>query len=160
MNNSLLKDNIKIWLGVLSIIFFFCYFFIDTDPKCIRSGCDNKCASGSSYCYLHKPYRHSYSSSKRSSSSKGSSGSNGYSGSKNSSGSSSGSNTTSYGSASKYNSSTSKKNSSTKKKSYQSYDDGYDDIYMNDDYDDYRYQYDSDYADGVDDAMDEFEEDW
>lgn len=156
MNNSLLKDNIKIWLGVFAIIFFFCYFFIDTDPKCIRSGCDNKCASGSSYCYLHKPYRHSYSSSKRSSSSKGSSGSDGYSGSKSSSSSSS----TSYGSASKYNSSTSKKNSSTKKKSYQSYDDGYDDIYMNDDYDDYRYQYDSDYADGVDDAMDEFEEDW
>lgn len=24
--------------------------------KCIKAGCDNKQASGSSYCYLHKPY--------------------------------------------------------------------------------------------------------
>ena len=27
------------------------------EPKCIKSGCDNKQASGSSYCYLHKPYK-------------------------------------------------------------------------------------------------------
>ena len=26
------------------------------EPKCIEAGCDNKQASGSSYCYLHKPY--------------------------------------------------------------------------------------------------------
>ena len=40
------------------------------------------------------------------------------------------------------------------------YDDGYDDIYMDGDYDYDRYDRDSDYADGVDDAMDEFDEDW
>ena len=40
------------------------------------------------------------------------------------------------------------------------YDDGYDDIYMDDDYDYDRYDRDSDYADGVDDAMDEYGEDW
>lgn len=38
---------------------------------------------------------------------------------------------------------------------YNSYDDGYDSIYDDGDYDDYRYDRDSDYADGVDDAMDE-----
>lgn len=33
-------------------------------------------------------------------------------------------------------------------------------IYMDGDYDYDRYDRDSDYADGVDDAMDEFDEDW
>lgn len=33
-------------------------------------------------------------------------------------------------------------------------------LYMDGDYDYNRYDRDSDYADGVDDAMDEFEEDW
>lgn len=32
--------------------------------------------------------------------------------------------------------------------------------YMDGDYDYDRYDKDSDYADGVDDAMDEFDEDW
>lgn len=78
------------------------------------------------------------------------------------------------GSGSSYNSSTKKnttgtsntnKNttgtSSTKKTNpYNSYDDGYDDIYMDDDYDYDRYYKDSDYADGVDDAMDDLDEDW
>ena len=27
-----------------------------SEPKCIKAGCDNKQASGSCYCYLHKPY--------------------------------------------------------------------------------------------------------
>lgn len=48
--------------------------------------------------------------------------------------------------------------STTTKKS--TYDDGYDDIYMDGDYDYDRYDSDSDYADGVDDAMDEFGDDW
>lgn len=78
------------------------------------------------------------------------------------------------GSGSSYNSSTkknttgtsnTKKNntgtsSSKKNNPYNSYDDGYDDIYMDDDYDYDRYYKDSDYADGVDDAMDDLDEDW
>lgn len=52
------------------------------------------------------------------------------------------------------------KKTSTKKNTYNSYDDGYDDIYMNEQYDSDRYDRDSDYADGVDDAMDEFDEDY
>ena len=53
-----------------------------------------------------------------------------------------------------------KKKNSSGKRTYDSYDDGYDDIYMDGDYDYDRYDSDSDYADGVDDAMDETGEDW
>ena len=49
--------------------------------------------------------------------------------------------------------------STTKKNIYDSYDYGYDDVYMDGDYDYDRYDKDSDYADGVDDAIDEFDED-
>lgn len=81
-----------------------------SEPKCIKAGCDNKQASGSSYCYLHKPYT-------------------GHS-------------------------------SSNKSNPYASYDSGYDSIYDDRDYDWNRYQKDKDYADGVDDAMEELDEDW
>ena len=67
---------------------------------------------------------------------------------------------TTTGKTSSSKSSTRKKSSSSKKNPYQSYDDGYDDIYMDDDYDEERYKTDKDYADGVDDAMDEFDGDW
>lgn len=117
-----------------------------SEPKCIKSGCDNKQATNSSYCYLHKTYTgssslHSCSSySNKSSSSSSSSSHNNKA--------TAGSNISSY-------------NSSTKKgNTYDSYDDGYDDIYMDGDYDYDRYDRDSDYADGVDDSMDEFDEEW
>ena len=88
-----------------------------------------------------------------------------------SSGSTSKSSTSNSGSSSSYNnksnstnkssySSGTKKSTTTKKSTYDSYDDGYDDIYMDGDYDYDRYDRDSDYADGVDDAMDEYGEDW
>ena len=41
-----------------------------------------------------------------------------------------------------------------------SWPDLYDDIYMDGDYDWDRYNSDPDYADGVDDAMDEFDDEW
>lgn len=43
-------------------------------------------------------------------------------------------------------------------KTNNSYDEGYDDIYFNEDYDVDRYENDTDYADGVDDAMNDAEE--
>ena len=47
----------------------------------------------------------------------------------------------------------------TSSNSYKSYDDGYDDVYMYGDYDDDRYNSDSDYADDVDDVIeDDYEE--
>ena len=112
-----------------------------TTPKCIKSGCDNEQAEGSSYCYLHKLYSSSGSykpSTKNYSSSSGSSKSSGSTGSK------------------KSTSTSSSKNYSSNP--YKSYDEGYDDVYDNDDYDWDRYYSDDDYADGVDDAMDEL--DW
>lgn len=42
--------------------------------------------------------------------------------------------------------------------SLDSYDEGYEDVYLDDDYDDERYRTDSEYANGVDDAMED--EDW
>ena len=106
-------------------------------------------------CYLHKPYSGSYSSS---------TGSSGY-----------GSESTSTGSSKKYNyssspSSTSSSNYSGKSKDYSSssssskydtqnsYDDGYDEVYDDLDYDIDRYYEDDDYASGVDDAMGDLEE--
>ena len=76
-----------------------------SEPKCIKAGCDNKQASGSSY-------------------------------------------------------STKGHSSSNKSNPYASYDSGYDSIYDDGDYDWNRYQKDRDYADGVDDAMEELDEDW
>lgn len=56
------------------------------------------------------------------------------------------------------------KKTGSSKKSYRyyrdSYDDGYDDVYYNGDYDGYRYNRDWDYMTGVDDAMEELDEDW
>lgn len=50
-------------------------------------------------------------------------------------------------------------NSSNKNNNYHdSYDDGYEDVYFEDDYDDERYYEDDDYAEGVDDAIDEMDE--
>ena len=47
-----------------------------------------------------------------------------------------------------------------KKYYHDSYDDGYDDVYMDGDYDYDRYDSDDDYAAGVDDAIDDDDEDW
>lgn len=129
-----------------------------SEPKCIKAGCDNKQASGSSYCYLHKPYtgHSSYGSSTGSkSSTTKSTSSSSYSGSSSSSSKKTG---TSSGSSSSY--STKSNSSSNKSNPYASYDSGYDSIYDDGDYDWNRYQKDKDYADGVDDAMEELDEDW
>lgn len=54
-----------------------------------------------------------------------------------------------------------RKSSSPKSNPYASYDSGYEDVYDNDDYDLDRYNSDRDYADGVDDAMEDMEDgDW
>ena len=125
-----------------------------SEPKCIKAGCDNKQASGSSYCYLHEPYTGSSTSHSSSSYSNKSYGSTSKSStSSNYSNKSNSTNKSSYSSGIK-------KNTTTSRSTYDSYDDGYDDIYMDGDYDYDRYDRDSDYADGVDDAMDELGEDW
>jgi hypothetical protein len=69
---------------------------------------------------------------------------------------SSGLGSTSYSGTSKQTTNSSAKSSS--KSSYKSYDKGYEDVYEDDDYDLDRYNSDSDYASGVDDAIDDYEE--
>ena len=146
MKKNSFGQGLAVFLVVIGIFYIIGAISEASEPKCIKSGCDNKQATNSSYCYLHKPYSGSSSSHSNSSYSNKSSSSS-YSSSYNNK-STAGSNTSSY-------------NSSTKKSNtYDSYDDGYDDIYMDGDYDYDRYDMDSDYADGVDDAMDEFDEDW
>lgn len=146
MKKNSFGQGLAVFLVVIGIFYIIGAISEASEPKCIKSGCDNKQATNSSYCYLHKPYSGSSSSHSNSSY---------YNKSSSSSSSSSHNNKSTAGSnASSYNSSTKKSNT------YDSYDDGYDDIYMDGDYDYNRYDRDSDYADGVDDAMDEFEEDW
>ena len=128
-----------------------------TEPECSMSGCDNDAKEGSRYCYMHqlsyerygKPdYNAVYDESVRRRESNLSS-------TKETTGvsRSSGSSTTSSSSSSA--SKSTKSSSSKKSNPYKSYDEGYEAISEDDDYDWDRYWSDSDYADGVDDAMEE-----
>ena len=128
-------------LAIIGMIFMIGRISDTSEPKCIESGCDNKQTSNSSYCYLHKPYKRT-SSGNYSRDSKSDTLSD-----------------PSYNSEFK-NTTSGSSGSSKQYNSYGSYDEGYDDIEMDGDYDYDRYDSDSDYADGVDDAMDEFDEDW
>lgn len=53
-----------------------------------------------------------------------------------------------------------KESNKVKRTSTSAYDKGYDDVIENEDYDDKRYDSDSDYADGVDDAMEDWDEEF
>lgn len=119
-------------------------------PRCIEDGCKNEKAPNSSYCYWHKPHTGNSSYESKSSSNSTSTPRSSSTGStRNSSG-------TTY--SGKTSSGAKSYGTSKKSSSYSSYDDGYDAVYDDDDYDDDRYWSDPDYADGVDDAMDEL--DW
>ena len=128
-------------LAIIGMIFMIGRISDTSEPKCIEPGCDNKQTSNSSYCYLHKPYT-GISSGNYSRDSKSDTSSD-----------------PSYNSEFK-NTTSGSSGSSKQYNSYDSYDDGHDDIEMDGDYDYDRYDSDSDYADGVDDAMDELDEDW
>lgn len=145
------EDRLTTFLAVVIvfgvILFFGAILQASEEKECAKYGCDRTVSGSGSYCYVHdtyksssyKSYGSSYSTSSGSSTSKSSSGSSASSGTKKSSSSSS----------------TKKSNSSS---SWKSYDEGYDAIYEDDDYDWDRYWSDSDYADGVDDAMEDM--DW
>ena len=165
MRKNSFGQGLAIFFVVAGILYVIGSIGASREPKCIEAGCDNKQASGSSYCYLHKPYTESSGGTSTSSSSSSYSGKSSSGSTSQSNTSSSGSSSSSYNSKSYTNDKTSyssdtKKGTTTKKSTYSSYDDGYDDIYMDGDYDYDRYERDRDYADGVDDAMDEDEEDW
>lgn len=146
-----MDDNAK---GVVAgLIFFVGFLFVlgligTGDPECSMSGCDKDAKDGSSYCYLHAMSYRSY----------GDPDCNRvYENSQNNRQNSSSSSSSSSGSYSSGSGSTS---SSNKYSTYSSYDDGYDDVYEDGDYDWDRYYEDDDYATGVDDAMDDCDEDW
>lgn len=126
-------------------------FYDDVINICAANGCKRHKESGSKYCVLHsEEYRNwqTYSSETN------------YSNRKHSTSTVSGSlgikssNTSKNTSGSNYY----QPNVSSPKSYYNSYDDGYEDAYENEDYDEDRYKNDKDYAEGVDDAMDE--RDW
>ncbi|MBE5937839.1 MAG: hypothetical protein E7265_07395 [Lachnospiraceae bacterium] len=138
-------------------------------PKCSMSGCDNDAVEGERYCYLHDfsysvygnpdynaVYRESQKRREK------------YSGENNiktatpeQSEASDYSNITSSNNSTTNNDSSSLAgNSSSKSYSYESYDEGYEDVMDNEDYDDERYETDSEYANGVDDAMEEYYEEY
>ncbi len=156
MKKNSFGQGLAVFLVVIGIFYIIGAISEASEPKCIKSGCDNKQATNSSYCYLHKPY--SGSSSSHSNSSYFNKSSSSSSSSSHNNKSTAGSNSSSYNSSTKKSSTGT--SSSKKSNTYDSYDDGYDDIYMDGDYDYDRYDRDSDYADGVDDAMDEYGEDW
>ena len=125
------------------------------EPKCSMSRCDNDAKEGSRYCYLHDLSYRSYgnpdynevyrnSQNRRNNLTTSSSSTSTQSNATTGSGSRSSSGSTS--------------TSSKKYSSYDSYDEGYEDVYEDEDYDWDRYYSDDDYASGVDDAMDEL--DW
>ncbi|MEI3163568.1 MAG: hypothetical protein V8S74_09325 [Lachnospirales bacterium] len=139
-----------------------------SDKSSESESSSNKSYSSSSSSSSSSNYSNSYSSSYSNKS--GSTGSSSYSsGTKKNSTSNSSTYKSSTGSSNTYKSSSGSNNtykssgstSSTKKSNpYASYDDGYDDIYMDGDYDDERYSSDKDYANGVDDAIDELGDDY
>lgn len=160
MRKGSFGQYLAIFLVVIGVLYFIGAMSETNESKCIKVGCDNKQASGSSYCYIHKPDTSKYSSHSSSSysgSNKSPSGSS--TGSTSSSSSKSYSNKSNTTSNSSYGSST-KKSSTTKENTYDSYGEGYDDIFMNGDYDYDRYAEDDEYAEGVDDAMEESGEEW
>lgn len=143
MKKNSFGQGLAIFLVIIGVLFVIGSIGEASEPKCIKSGCDNKQASGSSYCYLHKPYTGSGKSHSSPSYSNKSSGSTSKSSISNSGSSSSYSNKSNSTNKPSYSSGT-KKSATTKKSTYDSYDDGYDDIYMDGDYDYDRYDRDSD----------------
>lgn len=142
---------------ILVILFILAALGVGDGPKCAHSGCDRDAAYEGDYCYLHSSsgYSSSHKTSTNHSSSYGTS----------SSGSATGSSTTSSSgtTTSHKTGSTTSSSISHKTSKHDTYDDGYDDVYMDDDYDWDRYMEDDDYASGVDDAIEDMEdegEDW
>lgn len=137
--------------------------------KCAKPGCNNKKYCGS-YCATHDSCKiksacktANYGGRKicKNSSCGNTAGSDGYcSRHSSSSNKTKSSASTTKSSTSSKSSTTSKKNTTSNKKSNSktdSYDKGYEDYWLNGDYDDDRYRSDWNYQLGVDDAMDEFE---
>ena len=62
MKKNSFGQRLAVFLVVIGIFYIIGAISEASEPKCIKSGCDNKQATNSSYCYLHKPYTGSSSS--------------------------------------------------------------------------------------------------
>ena len=176
-----MKKVLLVICSIICIVIVCKFGFEENNPyetKCIQPECNNERVEGSIYCKDHKipdtetvtvetttetTTKYSYdtkSSSYNNSSSNYSGSSKSYSNSSSSyGGSSSYSNSSSsYSGSSSYSSSPSSYSSSSSSSPYKSYDEGYEAVYDDDDYDWDRYNSDLDYADGVDDALDELDD--
>lgn len=56
MRKNSFGQGLAIFFVIIGVLFVIGSIGEASEPKCIKAGCDNKQASGSSYCYLHKPY--------------------------------------------------------------------------------------------------------
>ena len=56
MRKNSFGQGLTIFFVIIGVLFVIGSIGEASEPKCIKAGCDNKQASGSSYCYLHKPY--------------------------------------------------------------------------------------------------------
>ena len=153
MKKNLFGLGLAVFFAIVGVLFVIDSIGEANEPKCIKAGCDNQQASGSSYCYRHKPctgrnasHRSSSYSTKstggKSTDSKsiGGKSTDSKSTDSKSTGSTSKSSTSSSGTSSSYKnksnstnnsspySSGTKKNTTITKNTYDSYDDGYEDI--------------------------------
>ena len=177
-----MKKVLLVICSIIGVVIVCKFGFEENNPYdtiCIQPECNNERVEGSIYCKDHKPSKEDaelddclhdmvpYVEDTTEENTKETTTYSYY----NSSGSSS------YGGSSSYSNSSSSYSSSTKKKSssstggyssyssgssssspYKSYDEGYEAVYDDDDYDWDRYNSDLDYADGVDDALDELDD--
>ena len=123
MRKNSFGQGLVILFVIIGILYVIGSISEANEPKYIKVGCDNKQASGSSYCYLHKPYTRSSTSNSSSSYSNKSSSSTSKSSTSSSGSSSSYNNKSNSTNKSSYSSGT-KKSTTTKKSTYGSYDDG------------------------------------
>lgn len=161
MKKILIVICLMIGIGIVCEFGFNSYNPYET--KCVEAGCNNDRVEGSIYCKEHKP-------SEKDTTEETTKETTTYSYHNSSSSSSYSNSSSSYGGSSSYSSSTKKKSSSStggyssyssgsySSSPYKSYDEGYEAVYDDDDYDWDRYNSDSDYAEGVDDALDELDD--
>lgn len=144
-------------LGVIGVFILFGLICKSVPKTCMSENCSRNRVENSVYCRQHDPYYariNTYANNPAKSDTISNTGRSDYSDQskeKESSASTSATAGAFSGSKNTYSS------SSTLKEYSNSYDEGYDSIYDDEDYDEDRYDWDSDYADGVDDAMDELE---
>lgn len=62
MKKNSFGQGLAVFFVIVGVLFIIGSIGEASESKCIKAGCDNKQASGSSYCYLHKPYTGSSSS--------------------------------------------------------------------------------------------------